>query len=635
MIKKKASLAFICIFLVVITIFPTYSVVAASSEPTLEIVDEGLVGWENWKPKNFIYGDNNYYRLYCPYEGATIDDIFYFINKVVSENMGILSERYGDSLYNHTSVHLMFDWPDLGENPVQGYSELAKYLYSTRTFYNEMPIEFMMWDNTGLSQKDKGVAKIEIALSNNESTSWANYKYNPLTGAYEITYVEFYDELSEILEYKKFETRTGSWVQNGWILYSWSMYSLRNLSIVRSNFEIFDADSFDKTILNQPYTEINMVKPGKIDGNYVLVKHLSLVPIEPAVREKVSDLCEKAKKSSSSQTGQLKYINDYFCKNVKYDYDFYKWILSDQRTPYNSNDGIDFIEWMILSDQRIPYDSKNGVVPNNAYGALVDGLAICSGFSHAIAEICDYLGIPNFYIDNETHIWNVLYIDNQWKMLDVTWNATGDNTSAYFLVDNITEPSGSHKYDSAKIEAEKKDTLAYWNLKNKYAKYLEYNTDHQQIVSKLVDVGIFVGNDNGELNLHKGLTRAELATLLTRLRGQENQVKKDSQYYTSVYSFDDVPTWAAPYVGYCYEQGLLKGYSDSSFGSNDAVNIKMACTVILRYLGYAETDWGYDTSVDKIKSIGIMPDRWPTGTTALRNDIAIMVNYVLGNTPSP
>jgi len=598
----------LCIVMGCVVVFstPLASAVTETSEPVLKIVNEGLAGWENWKSENYIYGGNNFYRLYCPYKGATINDIFYYINKVVSENMGVLNERYGESGYNPSTIHLMFDYPNLGANIEQAYLALANYLHYTKTWYDKMPIEFQVWDNTQTGQNR--VAQMEIALSNDKSTPWANHKYNPATGAYERIDVEFYDELTEIIEYKTFGERKGDWVQNGSSLYSWNMYNISNVCIIRSKFEIFDEADFDRSILQQPYTAINT--PGKTEGKYVLVKQLSIIDVEPAVHEKIYNICENAKKSSDNLNGQLKYINDYLCKNAKYDYDFYEWTMLEQ---------------------KIPYDSPNGVVPTHAYGALVDGLAISSGFSHAVSEICRYLKIPNIYLNNADHIYNLVYIDGKWKILDVTSNVTGNDSEKYFLVDDKEWLSEA---DLSNLEAVKTDTLERWDKQKKYDEYFEYYVNHKETIDALTNTGVFLGDASGELNMHKGLTRAELATLLTRLNGRENEVKDKSQYYASLFPFKDVPEWAAPYVGYCYEQGLLKGYNDSLFGSGDAVNVNMACTVILRFLNFEETDWRYETSVAKAHDVGIMPKTWPTGTTALRNDMAMMINYALTHTPA-
>jgi len=177
--KQIALIGFICALFVLSSSSQAIAAKATSNEPILIIVNEGLVGWENWKSENYIYGDNNFYKLYCPYEHASVKEIFYYINKLISENMGILNERYGESLYNPTSIHLIFYWPDLGEQPDKTSSRLAQYLNAVKTFYNGMPIEFIMWKNT---EKDNGVSQIEIALSNNKSWSWAGHRYNQTTG---------------------------------------------------------------------------------------------------------------------------------------------------------------------------------------------------------------------------------------------------------------------------------------------------------------------------------------------------------------------------------------------------------------------------------------------------------------------
>ena len=82
---------------------------------------------------------------------------------------------------------------------------------------------------------------------------------------------------------------------------------------------------------------------------------------------------------------------------------------------------------------------------------------------------------------------------------------------------------------------------------------------------------IFVGDGNGNLNLESGLTRAELAVLFVRLRGDEDKVNANIKNYTLDCYFTDVPAWAKPYVGYCAGEGLMVGYSLFKFGPGDPV----------------------------------------------------------------
>lgn len=59
---------------------------------------------------------------------------------------------------------------------------------------------------------------------------------------------------------------------------------------------------------------------------------------------------------------------------------------------------------------------------NNAYGLLFEGKAICSGYSDTMAIFLNRLGINNYKISSDEHIWNLVYIDGAWKHLDVTWD---------------------------------------------------------------------------------------------------------------------------------------------------------------------------------------------------------------------
>ena len=73
---------------------------------------------------------------------------------------------------------------------------------------------------------------------------------------------------------------------------------------------------------------------------------------------------------------------------------------------------------------------------NTAYGALIEGKAICSGYADALAIFLDRLDVPNFKISEEEHIWNMVYINNSWLHIDVTWDDVNNPISKYnyFLI---------------------------------------------------------------------------------------------------------------------------------------------------------------------------------------------------------
>lgn len=146
---------------------------------------------------------------------------------------------------------------------------------------------------------------------------------------------------------------------------------------------------------------------------------------------------------------------------------------------------------------------------------------------------------------------------------------------------------------------------------------------------------IFVGDGNGNLSLESGLTRAELAVLLVRLRGDEEMVNTNIKSYALDCYFTDVPAWAKPFVGYCAGEGLMVGYSLFSFGPNDKVTPQQACTVILRHMGLPETDWSYTTAVNKATAVGITPAAGFTNEAAIkRSEMAILIYKAeTGNVP--
>lgn len=98
-----------------------------------------------------------------------------------------------------------------------------------------------------------------------------------------------------------------------------------------------------------------------------------------------------------------------------------------------------FHDYIILN---CSYDDS-GENYGNAYGALIEGKAVCEGYARAFKYLCDKVGIPcelvNGYADVE-HMWNLVCIEGEWYQLDATWddpkNKDGDYISYTYF--NIT-----------------------------------------------------------------------------------------------------------------------------------------------------------------------------------------------------
>lgn len=64
---------------------------------------------------------------------------------------------------------------------------------------------------------------------------------------------------------------------------------------------------------------------------------------------------------------------------------------------------------------------------DKAYGTLIEGFAVCSGYSDALALFLDYFSIPNIKISSHEHVWNLVYIENAWLHVDLTWDDNDDS----------------------------------------------------------------------------------------------------------------------------------------------------------------------------------------------------------------
>lgn len=59
-----------------------------------------------------------------------------------------------------------------------------------------------------------------------------------------------------------------------------------------------------------------------------------------------------------------------------------------------------------------------------AYGALVNGSAVCQGYALAYKYLCEKAGIPCYMVTSDTmnHAWNLIQLDEEFYQVDVTWD---------------------------------------------------------------------------------------------------------------------------------------------------------------------------------------------------------------------
>ena len=138
--------------------------------------------------------------------------------------------------------------------------------------------------------------------------------------------------------------------------------------------------------VNKIYSEENIVKINEV--------------VDRVIKENIVD--------TMTTTQKLKIIHDYIIDNTKYD------TLKSK----NIND--------------MTYKS------NTAIGVLLEGYGICSGYSDAMSIFLDKLGIDNYKISNDTHIWNLVKVNNKWLHIDLTWDdpvyEQNLNRDTYFLI---------------------------------------------------------------------------------------------------------------------------------------------------------------------------------------------------------
>lgn len=142
---------------------------------------------------------------------------------------------------------------------------------------------------------------------------------------------------------------------------------------------------------NKLYITTNTLGKVTID-----VEKLYSVSEQEEINTAIELIKQNILKDDMNTKDKIKAFHDYVINNTVYDEDRAKKLDDD-------------------SSQNINNSHKaNGVLNNH--------MALCSGYTDLMAIYLSSIGVLNYKISNDEHIWNALYLDNNWYHLDLTWD---------------------------------------------------------------------------------------------------------------------------------------------------------------------------------------------------------------------
>lgn len=107
--------------------------------------------------------------------------------------------------------------------------------------------------------------------------------------------------------------------------------------------------------------------------------------------------------------------------------------------------------------------------------------------------------------------------------------------------------------------------------------------DYAEAVISLAAMGIITGDDNGNFNPNATITRAEMATIICRLMGVEDEIVTPHRQ-----TYDDVATnyWASGYIAKATELGVFNGDGTGNFRPTDNVTYQEMIKMLVCAMGY-------------------------------------------------
>lgn len=180
-------------------------------------------------------------------------------------------------------------------------------------------------------------------------------------------------------------------------------------NIINDNINLASINNLVHPYNSYENISVNISNYGKVDVEIKKVYNESEIV---TINDYVKDFINNNISNEMSDYDKIKLFHDYIINNTSFDLE----------TAHN--------------------DTRNQTKSHTAYGLITNHKAICGGYSDIMSIYLYLLNIPNYRISTNDHVWNLVFINNKWYHLDLTWDdpVTSDGTERllydYFLIDN-------------------------------------------------------------------------------------------------------------------------------------------------------------------------------------------------------
>ena len=147
--------------------------------------------------------------------------------------------------------------------------------------------------------------------------------------------------------------------------------------------------------------------------------------------------------------------------------------------------------------------------------------------------------------------------------------------------------------------------------------------ENTEAVELLTALKVIQGNPDGSFNPKGTLTRAEAATIITKVLGA-GDITASTDKFTDV----KADFWGMPFIAYCVAEGVVAGYGDGTFGPNDKLTGYQWATMLLRALGYEVSGETWQITVAKlVKELKLASGITFVGTENISRDDACQMAF--------